>query len=314
MLTPGGTITTFAGTGGAGYAGDGALATAALLNAPRGLAIDASGNVTIADTANNRVRQVANGTGVITTIAGNGQFGLAGDKHPATLGMLASPYGLAYDSAGTLYIADPGNQRIRAIDTRGIIRSVVGICGIVAAFTGDGGPADLAHVNVPLGLATDALGNLYIADTASNRVRVASIPHGTRGDSCPGSAGTRGARSANPGSLGQPPGVRIPQPGLASLIPMPTQLPAGTTVPTRPTRAVPTRPSTRVTAPGRQAPGALKPATVQAVPAVVSGTELAVTARPAASAEPLSPWYAALLAPLVLLVVALVIQWRRQRE
>src|SRR5439155_22068990 len=140
-------------------------------------------------------------------IAGTGQPGLSGDGHSATLGRLNSPHGLAFDSVGNLYIADTGNQRIRVVDTHGIITSVVGVCGIVAAFSGDGGPADLAHVNFPFGLATDSQGDVFIADIDSNRVRVASITPGARGNSCPGPAGSSGARDATLGPPGQPPGA-----------------------------------------------------------------------------------------------------------
>jgi sugar lactone lactonase YvrE len=312
VLAPGGTITAFAGDGIAGFGGDGTLATSAQLHGPEGLALDASGNLAIADTLNNRVRRV-DGTGTITTIAGTGQFGLAGDLHLAILAMLAKPYGVAFDSTGNLYIADTFNERVRAIDTHGIIRSVVGSCGIVAAFSGDGGPADLAHVNFPLGLATDGFNNLYIAEIDSNRVRIASIPQGSRGDTCPAAAGSAGTRGVT-GSGGGTPGTRMPQSGPASRIPMPLNLPAGTTVPSHPTRALPARIPARLIPPGRQAPGAARPSNVQAVPEVVGAPKLAMAVRPTNAPDPISPWYALLLAPFALLVVALVIQWRRQRE
>jgi hypothetical protein len=145
-----------AGTGTAGYSGDGGLAVAATLNHPRGLAVDASSNVYIADTGNNRVRRVDHVTGNITTVAGNGTAGLAGDGRAANAAELNFPFGLALDAAGYLYIADADNQRIRVVDTRGNIDSVVGTCGGVAGFSGDGGPASTAHVNFPYGVAVDA--------------------------------------------------------------------------------------------------------------------------------------------------------------
>jgi sugar lactone lactonase YvrE len=313
VLTPGGTINAFAGNGVAGYGGDTGLATAALLNAPGGLAIDASGNVVIADTSNHRVRQVDIGTGIITTIAGTGVPGLSGDLHLATVASLDYPNGLAFDPAGNLYIADTGNERIRAINTHGIISSVVGACGIVAAFSGDGGPADLAYINTPFGLATDAAGNLYIAEVNSNRVRIASAAPGARNDSCKGVAGSPGTRGVNSGPAGSP-GTRVPQYGPASLIPMPLKLPAGTTVPARPTLAIPGRVPARLTGPGRKVDGAPQRSSVQAAPEVVGTAHSRVSRAPSIGPEPISPWYAVLVVPFALLVVALVIQWRRQRE
>jgi len=114
-----GTITTIAGSGttgysGGGYSGDGGPATSAGLNNPYGVAVDMAGNVYIADTDNSRVRKVST-LGTITTVAGNGTYGFSGDRGPAINASLSSPYGVAVDSAGNLYIADSANDRIRKV-------------------------------------------------------------------------------------------------------------------------------------------------------------------------------------------------------
>ena len=162
-----GTITTFAG-GGSGGLGDGGPATAARLNYPWGLAVDGQGNVYIADWANHRVRKV-NPAGIITTVAGNGLSGYTGDGVQATATRLYGPRGLAVDGQGNLYIADSYNDRVRRVDTGGIISTVAGTG--VAGSSGDGGPATAAQVNYPLGVTVDGQGNVYIADSSNNRVR-----------------------------------------------------------------------------------------------------------------------------------------------
>ena len=167
-FTPGGTISTVAGNGVAGFSGDG-VAVGVSLNLPRGLAIDGSGNVFIADSGNNRVRKLA--AGHISTVAGDGTPGFAGDGGSGTSAELNSPFGLALDGAGNLYIADTGNQRVRVVDAQGAIRTVVSNCGTQRGFGGDGGPAMLARLNYPFGLAADPAGDVYVADASNNRVR-----------------------------------------------------------------------------------------------------------------------------------------------
>jgi uncharacterized protein (TIGR03437 family) len=168
----GGIITTIAGSGpasllfGGGFSGDAGPATSALLSVPRGVAIGPTGDVFIADTGNNRIRRVSNG--IITTVAGNGVAGFSGDGGPATSAALHGPSAVAVDSAGNLFIADTGNNRIRRV-LSGIITTVAG--NAVAGLSGDGGPATSASLNGPLGVAVDSAGNLYIADTGNNRVR-----------------------------------------------------------------------------------------------------------------------------------------------
>lgn len=161
-------VITVVGTGQAGYAGDGAAATAARLNAPRALAFDSQGNLYIVDTLNNAVRRV-DPHGVITTVAGTGEAGSSGDGGLATLARLNSPSGVAVGFGGTLYIADSGNHRIRAVAPDGTITSFAGTGE--PRYAGDGGPATSAPLNSPQGLAFDSEGNLYIADTLNDRVR-----------------------------------------------------------------------------------------------------------------------------------------------
>ncbi len=162
----GGTITTVAGNGNAGFSGDGGPATSASLLSPMGVAVDSVGNLYIADDQNDRIRKVSGGT--ITTFAGNGNGGFSTDGGPATSASLYEPYGVAVDSAGNLYIADYGNNRIRKV-SGGTITTVAG--GGNQGFSGDGGPATGASLYYPRGVAVDSAGNLYIADLENNRIR-----------------------------------------------------------------------------------------------------------------------------------------------
>jgi sugar lactone lactonase YvrE len=161
-----GTISTFAGNGSGTYSGDGGPATSAGIS-PDGIAVDASGNVYIAD-GSNRIR-VVNTSGTISTFAGNGTAGFAGDGGPATSAEFSLPQGLAFDAAGNLYIADNNNERIRKINTSGTISTVVGTG--VGGYSGDGGLATSAQIWWPEGVAIDASGNLYFADEANNVIR-----------------------------------------------------------------------------------------------------------------------------------------------
>ena len=163
------TINTFAGNGTFGYSGDNGPATSAQLNQPWGVAVDAAGNVYIADTVNNRIRKVANG--VISTVAGNGTLGYSGDDGPATSAQLSWPAGVAVDSAGNLYVADQNNNRIRKV-SNGVITTVAG--NGMPGYSGDNGPATSAKLYGPVGVAVDSAGNLYIADQPNNRIRKVS--------------------------------------------------------------------------------------------------------------------------------------------
>ncbi len=167
-----GVITTVAGNGTAGFAGDGAAATSAELDSPAGLAFDNTGNLYIADVLNSRIRKVAAGTGVITTYAGNGTAGFTGDGGAATSAELNTPARVVLDSAGNLYIADQSNNRIRKVSA-GIITTVAG--NGTAGYTGDGGPATSAEFNAPIGIAVDKLSSLYISDFHNNVIRRLAI-------------------------------------------------------------------------------------------------------------------------------------------
>ncbi|MEU3510726.1 RICIN domain-containing protein [Streptomyces longwoodensis] len=167
-VTPDGQIGTVAGTGSAGFSGDDGLAAAAELNAPYGVAVDSTGTLYIADTDNHRVRQVTP-DGRIRTVAGTGTPGFSGDGGPAAAAQLNSPYGLAVDGTGTLYIADADNHRIRSVSRDGTISTVAGTG--TDGFSGDGGPATSARLDFPLSVAADATGTLYIADHNNHRVR-----------------------------------------------------------------------------------------------------------------------------------------------
>lgn len=161
-------ITTIVGTGTNGYSGDDGPAILAKLNDPTSVAVDSAGNLYIADTGNNRVREVEV-SGIITTVAGTGKAGYSGDGGPATKAKLDGPTGVAIDSAHNLYVADAGNNRIRKITASGTIATVAGTGK--AGYSGDGGPAGAAKLNDPAGVAIDSADTLYIADFGNNRVR-----------------------------------------------------------------------------------------------------------------------------------------------
>jgi PKD repeat protein len=163
-----GIITTVAGTFGAGFSGDGGPATQATLNTPYGVAVDSIGNLYIADTQNRRIRKV-DVNGIITTVAGNGVPGYSGDGGPATQASFNFPISVAVDGIGNFYISDSFDSRIRKVGSDNIITTVAG--NGVPGYSGDGGPATQAALNNPLSVAVDGLGNLYIADYNSNRVR-----------------------------------------------------------------------------------------------------------------------------------------------
>ena len=169
-VSAGGIVTTIAGGGTAGL-GDGGPATSASLNSPTVVAVDASGNLFIADPYNNRIRKVSAG-GIITTVAGSAVRGFAGDGGPATSASLDTPFGVAVDSSGNLFIADTSNYRIRKVSASGIITTVAG--NGTPGLAGDGRAATSASLSLAYAVAVDTSGNLFIADTYNDRIRQVS--------------------------------------------------------------------------------------------------------------------------------------------
>jgi sugar lactone lactonase YvrE len=171
-----GIISTIVGNGNPAYTGDNGPAAQATVNTPSGITVDGAGNIYIADTNNNVIRKISAATGKITTVAGNHHAGNIGDKGLATSAELNAPWGVTIDAAGNLYIADTSNHEIRRVDaSTGIITTVAGD-GFTnpdgsGGFLGDNGQAVDAELNYPHAVAFDATGNMYIPDSANNRIR-----------------------------------------------------------------------------------------------------------------------------------------------
>ncbi|HET6372930.1 MAG TPA: hypothetical protein VFG76_06470 [Candidatus Polarisedimenticolia bacterium] len=203
-----GVITTVAGTGFPGFLGEGGPATSAQLSNPRGLALDAAGNLFIADAGNHMVRRVDAQTGTITRVAGNGTAASCGDTGPALNACVPTPTGLAFDAAGNLYISE-ASHRIRKVDSLGIITTIAGLG--FATYAGDGGPATLAGLNQPSGLAIDTSGGLLIADTLNNRIRRVDLLSGLISTVAGTGTGTFGGDSgpATAANLRLPSGVAV---------------------------------------------------------------------------------------------------------
>jgi len=170
-----GVITTFAGTGVAGYSGDGGQAAAAELNGPLGVCVAPSGSIYVNDEGNGRVREIST-SGTITTVAGNGSGVSSGDGGPATAAGMVIPIRCAVDSSGNLFIVDQGAFRIRKVDGSGTITTYA---GTVQGFSGDGGPATQAEMNNPTAAAVDVSGNLYVTDQFNQRIRRIDASSGT---------------------------------------------------------------------------------------------------------------------------------------
>jgi sugar lactone lactonase YvrE len=209
-----GIIITIAGDNTVGYDGDGKLAANANLDQPSGVALDGAGNLYIADTGNNVVREIYAATGIINTVAGNGTAGFGGDTLLATSSqtMLFQPQNVALDAAGNLYISDTDNQRIRRVDAvTGIITTVAG--NGTAGYAGDTLVATSSNVelNFPRAVAFDSQGNWYIADSQNNRIREVSASTGiittVAGNGTPGYTGNGGAATA--AEMEAPSGVAV---------------------------------------------------------------------------------------------------------
>jgi sugar lactone lactonase YvrE len=209
-ITTDGVIHLIAGDGTEGNQGEfGGPATRAELDSPQGVAVNSKGNVFIADTYNNIVREVTP-RGQISTVAGNGNAGYRGDNGPAWRAELSFPTGLAVDSLGNLYIADSGNNVIRRVSTSGVITTVAGdvaadnASGGLGGFSGDGGPATQARLDSPQGIALDQAGDLFIADTFNNAVRevtpggtISTVVNTTAKKGSSGNGGPAGAAELN---------------------------------------------------------------------------------------------------------------------
>ena len=208
-----GIVTTIAGNGTAGYSGDGGQATAAELSYPEGIAVDAAGDVFIADSDNARIREINHASRLITTVAGTGGVGYNGDNIAATSAKLGLPDGLVLDSAGDLFIADFYNQRIREVNSTGIITTVAG--NGTSGYSGDGGQATAAELDFPEGLAMNAGGDLFIAGNYDNRIR--EVNHATGiistvvGTGAQGFAGDGGQATA--AELNGPKGIAVDRSG-----------------------------------------------------------------------------------------------------
>jgi cysteine-rich repeat protein len=163
-----GSIMTVAGTGTAGFSGDGGPATNAQLAAPSGIAVDGLGRIFLADTENQRIRWI-DVDGTIRTIAGTGIAGYDGDGSGAIFRQLASPRGIAVDGFGSVFVADSENHRIRRIDVDGTIATIAGTGA--AGFDGDGKAATTTELAIPFGVALDGVGRVVIADTGNHRIR-----------------------------------------------------------------------------------------------------------------------------------------------
>jgi sugar lactone lactonase YvrE len=199
MVNTAGIITTVAGTGTAGYSGDGGPATSAQLNSPSAVAVDAAGNLYISDLGNQRIRKVSPGGTTIVTVAGSGVAGFSGDGGPATAASLNNPAGIAVDASGNIFVADRSNSRIRVVTPDAAITTVAG--NDISGFSGDNGPATYASLRSPYGVFVDSAGNIYIADTSNDRVRKVTglgYPSGVTVVSGNNQAASAGAALPNP--------------------------------------------------------------------------------------------------------------------
>ena len=196
-------ISSIVGSGLTGFTGDNSAASSSQMSYPDGLAIDSSGNIYISDWGNNRVRKVTIATGIITTIAGSGATGntsgsFSGDGGAATSATMSTPFGVALDSAGNVYVTDQGSNRIRKVTISTSLISTIAGSGSTVSFSGDNGQATAATINNPLGVGLDTsgsdytatkrslfllcfilfVGNVYIADYVNHRIRKVTVSTG----------------------------------------------------------------------------------------------------------------------------------------
>jgi len=200
-------IGSVAGDGSFGFAGDGGPATNASIADPVGVFVDGVGNMYVADTNNRRIRKV-DASGTMTTVAGNGNFGFSGDGGLATSASLADPTGVFVDTQNNLYIADTNNQRVRKVDSSGVITTIAGDGN--AGFSGDGGLATSARLNFPTGVFVDAQGNVFFADRENHRIRkvdTLGVITTVAGNGAFGSSGDGG--QATSASLAFPSGIFV---------------------------------------------------------------------------------------------------------
>ncbi len=190
-----GIITTVAGTGAAGFGGDGTAATLATMNQPYGITVDNSGNIYFSDGENHRVRKI-NTAGIITTIAGTGATTSGGDGGQATDAQVGWPAGIAIDNSGNIYITESENHCVRKVSPSGIITTIAGTG--MAGYSGNNGPAIAAKLDQPHGIALDATGNIYVVENNNDCVRKIDVSgtittfaggsNGYSGDNGPASA------------------------------------------------------------------------------------------------------------------------------
>lgn len=198
-------ITTVAGTGNFGYNGDGIPATSANMSGPTAVVADSHGNFYISSNLDCRIRKVSV-DGIISTVAGTGVPGFSGDGGPATLASISQPEGLCIDKSGNLFICDSYNNRIRRIDTNGIITTIAGTGE--GDFGGDGGPATSAKLWGPMSVYVDEGGNIYIADAGNKRIRKVDADGTITTIAGTGVSGYNGdGISANSAMIGFPRGV-----------------------------------------------------------------------------------------------------------
>ncbi len=162
------TITTYAGTGTSGYSGDGGQATAAKLKYPRNVCFDTANSLFLSDRLNNVIRKISK-TGIITTIAGNGTAGYTADGAQATAASFKIIGGIAVDKKGNIYFSEGDSSRVRKVNTMGIISTIAG--NGTNSYAGDGGQATAASFGNSLGVALDAVGNIYISDNSHTVIR-----------------------------------------------------------------------------------------------------------------------------------------------